>query len=83
MYFLTVGCFQRSAAHSFTDTDFTQYPLRICYCTHMSTNPTPYPDVNAVLHRLLAEVQAVLGERFVGLYLYGSLAGGDFDPDTS
>lgn len=49
----------------------------------MSTNPTPYPDVNAVLHRLLAEVQAVLGERFVGLYLYGSLAGGDFDPTSS
>src|SRR6185503_19278272 len=45
--------------------------------------PTPYAEVNAVLHALLAEVQDVLGDRFVGMYLYGSLAGGDFNPHTS
>lgn len=45
--------------------------------------PTPFPDVNAVLQRLLAGVQAALGDRFVGLYLYGSLATGGFDPDRS
>jgi predicted nucleotidyltransferase len=45
--------------------------------------PTPYPAVNAILGRLLAEVQAILGDDFVGLYLYGSLALGDFDPLTS
>ena len=44
------------------------------------TMPTPYPDVNAVLHALLANVQDILGDYFVGLYLYGSLASGDFDP---
>lgn len=33
-------------------------------------HPTPYPDVNAVLHKLLSAVQAILGEQFVGLYLY-------------
>jgi len=47
------------------------------------THPTPYPDVNAVLHLLLSSVQAVLGNRFVGLYLHGSLASGDFDPHRS
>jgi hypothetical protein len=45
--------------------------------------PTPYPDVNAVLQELLAGVQAILGPHFVGLYLGGSLAGGDFDPRRS
>jgi Domain of unknown function (DUF4111)/Nucleotidyltransferase domain len=47
------------------------------------TTPTPYPDVNAVLHVLLANVQAELGDRFVGMYLHGSLASGDFDPASS
>ena len=45
--------------------------------------PTPYPDINAVLRVLLLGVQATLGPRFVGLYLYGSLATGDFDPRRS
>lgn len=45
--------------------------------------PTPYPDVNAVLSVLLLGVQAALGPRLVGLYLYGSLAAGDFDPRRS
>jgi hypothetical protein len=46
-------------------------------------NPTPYSEVNAVLHSLLANVQAILGDQFVALYLYGSLSSGDFDPATS
>ncbi len=45
--------------------------------------PTPHPEVNAVLHRLLAGAQTVLGGHFTGLYLYGSLASGDFDPHRS
>jgi hypothetical protein len=45
--------------------------------------PTSYPDVSAVLHMLLDGAQSVLGRHFVGLYLYGSLASGDFDPQTS
>ncbi len=45
--------------------------------------PTPYPEVNATLAALLAGVQASLGPRLVGLYLYGSLASGDFDPASS
>jgi hypothetical protein len=46
-------------------------------------SPTPYPDVNRLLQVFLAEVQAVLGDYFVGLYLYGSLASGDFKPARS
>jgi len=45
--------------------------------------PTPYPDVNAVVNELLSGVQSVLGACLVGMYLIGSLAGGDFDPQRS
>jgi hypothetical protein len=44
---------------------------------------TPYSEVNLVLQQLLSGIQAILGDRFVGLYLYGSLASGDFNPKTS
>lgn len=47
------------------------------------THPTPFPDVNAVLHALLSRVRTVLGHHFVGLYVHGSLAGGDFEPQRS
>ena len=46
-------------------------------------NPTPYLAINDLLHRLLTSVQAALGEHCVGLYLHGSLASGDFDPERS
>jgi hypothetical protein len=42
----------------------------------------PYPEVNALLQELLEGAQAVLGDHFVGAYLFGSLAGGDFDQDS-
>src|SRR6185437_9796182 len=45
--------------------------------------PTPYAEVNALLSMLLAQMQAILGERLVALYLCGSLSLGDFDPATS
>lgn len=41
--------------------------------------PTPYPDVNALLSELLEGVRSILGQQFVGMMLYGSLAAGDFD----
>lgn len=44
---------------------------------------TPYPDVNAVLRELLSNVQAILGDNFLGMYLHGSLALGDFTPHRS
>jgi predicted nucleotidyltransferase len=45
--------------------------------------PTPYREVNEVLHLLLWNVKKILGDQFVGIYLYGSLSGGDFNPETS
>jgi hypothetical protein len=41
--------------------------------------PTPYPELNDVLRELVAGVRGALGETFVGAYLQGSFAVGDFD----
>jgi hypothetical protein len=51
--------------------------------TRPMAHPMPYPEVNAVLQVLLSGVRDVLGDCFVGMYLYGSLAGGDFCPQRS
>src|SRR5690242_3275903 len=48
-----------------------------------SLQPTPYADVNAVLAHFLRQIRAVLGGQFRGMYLDGSLALGDFNPQTS
>lgn len=48
-----------------------------------ATHPTPYPDVNVVLDMLRSDVEAILGSHFIGMYLYGSLAGGCFDRQRS
>lgn len=48
-----------------------------------SARPTPYPEVNAILDLLLRQVRAILGEDLVGIYLFGSLSWGDFDPGSS
>src|SRR5437879_12531973 len=45
--------------------------------------PTPYADVNEALHELLVQAQTLLGSHFVGMYLSGSLALGDFNPHSS
>jgi hypothetical protein len=49
----------------------------------LNVAPTPYPDINALVQLLLTDVQAALGDHFVGMYLHGSLASGDFDPQRS
>jgi Aminoglycoside adenylyltransferase, C-terminal domain/Nucleotidyltransferase domain len=43
---------------------------------------TPYADLNAVLHAFVAGVRKILGTNFVGAYLHGSFAIGDFDVDS-
>lgn len=45
--------------------------------------PTSYDDINKLLDVLLTQIQSVLHGKFLGLYLYGSLASGDFDHDIS
>ncbi|WP_246580699.1 aminoglycoside adenylyltransferase domain-containing protein [Deinococcus aestuarii] len=43
----------------------------------------PNAEVGALLDRLGADIRHALGDRLVGLYLYGSLVAGDFDPERS
>jgi predicted nucleotidyltransferase len=44
---------------------------------------TPYPDINEVLQLLAQKLQQTLKDKLFGLYLYGSLASGDFNPQSS
>ena len=46
-------------------------------------NATPYKNINNLLQIILSEIQRILREKIVGLYLYGSLATGDFVQDIS
>lgn len=48
----------------------------------MKIQPTPHPDVNEILARLLAGAKAILSGQFVGMYLFGSLANGGFDQNS-
>jgi hypothetical protein len=41
--------------------------------------PTPYADLNAVLDQLVEGAKSLLADNFVGAYLQGSFALGDFD----
>ena len=47
--------------------------------TEVNKFPTPYPDINQVLLTLLNNARTILDDYFTGMYLYGSLASGDFD----
>lgn len=49
----------------------------------MKSELTPYAEVNIVLELLLKNVKKIFKNQFVGMYLYGSLASGDFDVETS
>jgi hypothetical protein len=44
--------------------------------------PEPYPELRPVLERFVEGVQNALQRNFVGAYLVGSLATGDFDLDS-
>ncbi|HXD09520.1 MAG TPA: nucleotidyltransferase domain-containing protein, partial [Anaerolineales bacterium] len=46
-------------------------------------SPTPYAEVNQILALLLTNAKEILEDQFVGMYLYGSLSSGDFNPETS
>ena len=48
----------------------------------MDLSPTPHPDVNEILDLLLQNVSGILKDQLVGMYLFGSLANGDFDQDS-
>jgi len=48
----------------------------------MTSDPTPYGELNSVLHELLSNIRVALGESLAGVYLQGSFALGDFDGDS-
>lgn len=48
----------------------------------MKRPPTPYPELNLLIDRLLDEVRDALGDNFLGGYLHGAFAIGDFDHDS-
>ena len=49
-------------------------PLR-----EVDKGPTPYEELNEVLGELVSRIQSILGDDFVGAYLQGSFAIGDYD----
>ena len=57
--------------------DMLQYTLEV------STQPSIFPEVNEVLNLLLLRVKDILQDHFIGMYLYGSLSSGEFDPRSS
>lgn len=44
-----------------------------------NTFPTSYPELNSVLRDLVESVQGILSNNFIGAYLQGSFAVGDYD----
>src|SRR3972149_4577925 len=44
---------------------------------------TLYADINRLREVLLSRIRHILQEKLAGLYLYGSLTTGDFDPESS
>jgi predicted nucleotidyltransferase len=57
--------------------------IAFMHYTMRHSRPTLHFDVNQILHILHADVKDILKDQFVGMYLYGSLSSGDFDPKTS
>lgn len=48
-----------------------------------TTGITLYPDVNEVLLHITNEIEQALNKNIIGLYLFGSLSYGDFNPASS
>ncbi len=44
---------------------------------------TPHAVINSLLESLLSRMRHIFQQKLVGLYLYGSLTTGDFDPESS
>jgi predicted nucleotidyltransferase len=63
--------------------DINETLAMLQYTLEVGAQPSIFPDVNAVLNSLLSDVKEILKDQFVGMYLYGSLSSGDFNPETS
>jgi predicted nucleotidyltransferase len=49
----------------------------------LQIHPTAYTAINALLNLILSRMQTILGDKLIGLYIFGSLVTGDFDYDSS
>src|SRR5947209_587760 len=49
----------------------------------MQIDLTQHVDINELLELLLGRIQAILGKKLIGLYIFGSLVTGDFDYESS
>ncbi len=49
----------------------------------IQAHPTPFDDINALLEQLVSNIHIILGDRLIGVYLFGSLVTGDFDRGSS
>lgn len=49
----------------------------------MKDKMTPYSDINAILTNICEDIKKILEGNVIGLYLFGSLSYGDFNPDSS
>lgn len=49
----------------------------------MNNKLIKYYEVNNIIQLLLREVKKVLKDQFIGMYIHGSLATGDFNLDNS
>jgi Domain of unknown function (DUF4111)/Nucleotidyltransferase domain len=58
---------------------FTSQSCKGNFFVDLSSQPTPYADLNVVLRDLVTRARNVLGDNFIGAYLQGSFAVGDFD----
>lgn len=45
--------------------------------------PTKYAGVNNVLNFLMDQIKVILTDKLCGIYLFGSLASGDFEENIS
>jgi len=74
----------RQNSHFDAEPDDIQQTLDMMrYVSECTKQPSIFPDVNEVLHLLHVNGKAILGDQFVGMYLYGSLSSGDFNPESS
>jgi GrpB-like predicted nucleotidyltransferase (UPF0157 family)/RimJ/RimL family protein N-acetyltransferase len=64
-------------------TQFIEGVLCKALATAQILNPTKYKEINDLLRQLLLQIQSILENEFVGMYIGGSLAGDSFNSKTS
>ncbi|HCJ1159129.1 TPA: GNAT family N-acetyltransferase [Legionella pneumophila] len=64
-------------------TQFIASVLGKALVTDQIQNLTKYKGINELLHQLLLQIQSILANEFVGMYIGGSLASDSFNSETS